>query len=81
MAGPDHPVEKDRFFEPRLAPQARCDPVARLRHLTRNGGVSRLVRPNETRIRQAKEVEQIQQIQQRDGKQESLGEAKHVVSS
>ena len=39
-----HPIKQRRFFEPRLAPKPRRNPIAGARHFAADRGIARLVR-------------------------------------
>jgi hypothetical protein len=56
-----HPIQQRRFFEPRRAPQAGCNPIAGAGHFAADGGVARLIRPEHAGRREAREVKDREQ--------------------
>ena len=54
------PIVKDRLFEPRLAVEARSDPVAGFGHVASDPGVARFVRSDEADGAQVAEITYIE---------------------
>src|SRR5208283_268641 len=61
------PVIEDRLFEPRLAIEARSNPVAGLGHVPCNPGVARLVGTDEADDAEIVEVAEIERGEDEDG--------------
>ncbi len=57
--GRDHPVHERRLLEPRLAPEPGREPIARSGHLAADGGVARLIRPQQSDAGEVVEEEEI----------------------
>ena len=66
------PIEKRRFFEPRLSVKPRRNPIARFRHIARDPGIARLIGTDESNDSEMAEIANIKSDQDQNGPADAL---------